>query len=121
MMTIMLAGGHRVSLATYVAAWRRCREMVAAGDGGVWIRRTPCSDMGGTVSDALAELRAGALDRMNRHMPAWYGRGRKWAGDWQRSAREVSYRMPRRIVTLERDCPREIRGRLAHRLYAEQP
>lgn len=118
MATILLAGGHRVSFATYVAAWRQCREIVASGRGNTWLRRTPCSPMGGTVAEALAELRAGALDRMNRHMPAWYGRGRKWAPDWQRAAREVAYRMPRRIVTRERDCPRELRCRIAHRLYA---
>lgn len=119
MTTIMLAGGHRVSVATYVNAWRQCRAMVEAGQGETWLRRTPCSPTGGTVADALAELRAGALDRLNRHMPAWYGRGRKWSHDWQRGAREVAYRLPRRIITRERDCPRELRAKLADRLYRD--
>lgn len=113
---IVLASGRRMPLGRYVAAWRQCKAIVAADDGDTWMRETPGSEYGGTVADALRELRDGLADRINRHIPG-YGRGRKWSDDWQRHALQTAHAVntPRLIV---RWAPRDLMPRLAHRLEA---
>lgn len=108
--TIGLPNGRSCRLPTYVAAWKRLRTMKpdASVDGfGHFDQR---------ADEILRELRRGMHDRINRHI-AGYGVGRKWASDWWwptwRLSRDVN---TRRLVVRVRQCPKEFRARLAHRL-----
>lgn len=114
---MVLASGRRMPLGLYVSAWKRCKAIVAAGNGATWMRETPGSEYGGTVTDALRELRSGLADRVNRHTPG-YGRGRKWSADWQRNALQTAHaaNTPRLII---RWVPVDFRERLAHRIDHE--
>lgn len=108
---IRLPNGRLCSIPSYVAAWRALKVMrpdslVASFD-----------HFPEPASRVLAALRDGLVDRINKHDPR-FGRGRKWSAEWQRGARDVAWRLNgQRIVTRERDCPHELRARLAHRLY----
>lgn len=111
---IRLGSGRSVTLGAYVKAWRT----VLAADPGATFRGSPCGWHGAyeTAGESLRQFRAGMVDRINRHLPG-FGQGRKWDPEWQRAARDVSRRMRDRIITRDRDCPSEIRPRIAHRLY----
>ncbi|SON54264.1 hypothetical protein HDIA_0723 [Hartmannibacter diazotrophicus] len=61
------------------------------------------------------EFRRGMVDRINRHLPE-HGKGRKRTPEWQLQAWRIADKVNNRIVAYERDCPRELRARLANRL-----
>lgn len=107
---IRLPNGRHCTVGTYVKAWRAL--LAAPGDAQV-------SGFGHFPEDASRVLRAmrdAMHDRINRHL-AYYNRGRKWDWRWQRDVARVAWNLNgRRIVTREREVPREYRARLAHRL-----
>lgn len=91
---VTLGDGRKIGLGRYVAAWKACRELdpktpIGKGVGG-W---------GETAGEALEKLRAGMVDRINRHVPG-YGKGRKWDPDWfyamARAAADLNH--PRLII-----------------------
>lgn len=106
---IKLGNGRRIGLGAYVAAWRTLRTMAP----DTWIPTCP-DGWSGTAADALAQCRAGMHDRINRHI-ASYGRGRKWAPDWQRETLQAAGRLntPRLIIDW---LPMHLKTRFAHRL-----
>lgn len=111
---IVLGDGRRIGLGRYVAAWKACLKLPPKTWIGLGISGT-----GERADEAIDELRRGLADRINRHIPG-YGKGRKWAIDWYSAAWRIAWNLNgRRIVTYERDCPKELRARLAHRFYAE--
>jgi hypothetical protein len=91
---ITLGCGRHIGLGRYVAAWKAC--LVLGPDTPIG---RGVDGWGQNAGEALRDLRAGLDDRINRHLP-WYGKGRKWDGDWQRSmsyaARELN--TPRLVV-----------------------
>lgn len=111
---IRLPNGRQVTIPTYCAAFRRVRS----ADPNQWINPRDWDGFGCRADRLLRQMRDGMAERINRHM-AGFGVGRKWSAEWQRGAREVAYRLPRRIITRERECPKELRARLAHRLYQD--
>lgn len=74
---ITLANGRKIGLGRYVAAWKQCLELPTNTPIGPGI-----SGWGQTAGEALRDLRQGLEDRINKHIPG-YGKGRKWASDWQ--------------------------------------
>lgn len=73
---VVLGCGRRVTLESYVAAWKLCIKLPPK----TWIG--PGVDgWGQNAGEALADLRKGLEDRINRNLP-WYGKGRKWSSDW---------------------------------------
>ena len=108
---IGLPNGRSVTIATYVAAWRRLREMPGARlVGGFYHEDEPAGQV-------LGAFRYGLHDRINRHVPG-FGRGRKWDGDWQRAAIQTAGRANTPRVILDW-VPTEFRARLRHRLREE--
>lgn len=109
---VVLADGRRVGLGAYVAAWRHVRK----APPGSMIRGAPGSHRADWDSAAVAlrQFRTGMHDRINRHLPG-YGHGRKWSSDWQRAAIQTAglVNIPRVRVHW---IPRDLAGRLAHRL-----
>jgi hypothetical protein len=109
--TIRLGDGHRVSLGTYLRAWKAA----LAAPHDAWFPRTPCSWAGGDRDQVLREFRAGIDDRINRHLPD-YGRGRKWDPTWQletlRAARALNH--PRLVISW---LPQWLKARYASRLW----
>ena len=106
---VTLGNGRKVSLGSYVAAWRRCLSMNAA------FQVACCPDgYSGSAADALEQFRDGMHDRINKHLPN-YGRGRKWSNDWQRETLQAAYRLntPRLIIDW---LPRHLADRFADRL-----
>jgi hypothetical protein len=73
---VALGHGRKIELGRYVAAWKQCRELPAGMPIGRGI-----NGWGQTAGEALAELRRGLEDRINRNIPG-YGVGRKWSTDW---------------------------------------
>lgn len=70
-------------------------------------------------ADIRREFREALADRINARDPRRPA-GRKTADQWQRSAHRVAWNLNgRRIFTRERECPAELRQRLAHRLHEE--
>ena len=108
---IRLPNGRRVTLGTYVRAWRALLTM------------KPTDQVKGfdhfaeDASRILRELRRGMHDRINRHIPG-YGRGRKWSHDWYRAAWRTS-RDVNTPLLIVRWVPHDLRARLAHRLTTE--
>ena len=92
---VTLGDGRHIGLGRYVEAWRECLRLVRAGKGKTWIGSGP-RGYGETAAEALYDLREGMDDRINRHDPA-YGKGRKWAWDWQRDARDLAWKLNNRI------------------------
>lgn len=76
---VALGCGRRIGLGHYVKAWKACLALSAGTSVGRGV-----SGYGDTAGEALAELRRGLHDRINRHLP-WYGKGRKWSHDWERA------------------------------------
>ena len=106
---IVLPSGRRVSVGAYVKAWRTLLSVppdypVAAGWDHFAVH----------ASDALRDIRHGCEDRINRHLPA--ATGRKYTPQWQQSARRVADYLQGRYVIRNRDVPKELRARLAHRM-----
>ena len=91
---IVLGDGTRVPLAVYVAGWKRAKQL----PGDTWVGKCP-DGYGGFARDALRQCRAGMHDRINRHLPG-FGKGRKWADDWQWEARRFAsdVNTPRLVV-----------------------
>lgn len=107
---IKIAGGRKVSLGSYVMAWRKAKALKKEGKGNMEIAATPCCEYGGTVDGMLRQISQGVHARINRHI-AGYGIGRKWKDDWQwgieRFRRAVESRQALRL----RDCPVDIQHR----------
>jgi hypothetical protein len=76
---ITLGCGRQIGLGRYVAAWKACLTLPPHTHIGRGV-----DGWGQNAGEALRDLRKGLDDRINRHLP-WYGKGRKWDGDWQRS------------------------------------
>lgn len=108
---IGLPNGRRVTLATYARAWRKLRDLPPETRVEGW------DHFSATARDILAAMSDGLTDRINRHRPG-YGVGRKWGDDWFWAARRVANALNSRVRVYARDCPRELRPRLAHR-FAE--
>lgn len=109
-----LGDGRRVTLASYLATIRAAKANPEARFARGLRDRWPC-----TGAEILADWRAAAADRVNRHRPH-YGHGRKWEWTWQRDAQRVASNLAGRVITMARDCPPELRNRLAHRLYSPE-
>lgn len=108
---VTLPSGRPIPLRMYTRAWKSLKGLPFDALISDW-------DLFPTKAfDILRELRGGMHDRINRHIPG-YGLGRKWSDVWQtealRTARDVN--TPRLIV---RWIPRDLRPRLAHRLFQE--
>jgi hypothetical protein len=109
---IRIPNGRTVTVPAYVAAFRAVR----AADPNQRVSARSWDGFETRAGSVLRQMRNAMADRINGHIPG-YGHGRKWSADWQRAAGDVAYRLNgRRIVTRERDCPPELRARLAHRL-----
>jgi len=105
---VTLGDGRKIGLGAYVRAWKGCLRLDPKTPIGKGIY-----GLGQTAGEALLDLRDGMDDRINRHDPR-FGRGRKWAWDWQRDARNLAWRLNNRIVI---DWMRpEFKQRFAHRL-----
>lgn len=115
--TIKLPSGRRISLRTYVDAWRKLRDMEKHGVDYMLINDWDWFAV--EADQVLAEIRRGVDHRINTHMPG-YAFGRKWDWRWQRDVRRIADNMRQRIITRERECPPEIRERLKHRLYTDE-
>lgn len=119
MRAIVLGDGRRISLSAYVAAWKAA----LAADAGQRFKGSPCDPRGLRGSsysraEILQEFRRGLDDRINRHAPH-YGKGRKWAYDWQSAAWRLSrdVNTPRLVVRLfGNPMAREFADRLGDRL-----
>jgi hypothetical protein len=94
MRAITLGCGRQIGLGRYVAAWKACLGLPASTHIGRGV-----DGWGQNAGEALHDLRAGMDDRINRHLP-WYGKGRKWDNDWQRSMLQASHALnyPRLII-----------------------
>ncbi|RWQ35826.1 MAG: hypothetical protein EOS20_17280 [Mesorhizobium sp.] len=106
---VTLGDGRKVSLAAYVAAWKKCLALHPSTPVG------RCPDgWDGRASDALAQFRSGMHDRINRHLPH-YGKGRKWSSDWQRETMQAAARLncPRLAIDW---LPIHLKERFSHRL-----
>ena len=107
---ILLPNGKSVTLGAYARAWRKVAKLPAEAIVHGW------DYVPTTAGEVLRAMRDGLDERINRHSPH-YGKGRKWADDWYwetvRLARMVN--TPRLRVYVGQ-CPKELRGRLAHRL-----
>ncbi len=73
---VTLGDGRKIGLGKYVAAWKACKAL-RPGD---WIGKG-VDGWGQTAGEALASLRAGMTDRINKQIPG-YGVGRKWSPEW---------------------------------------
>ena len=91
---VTLGCGRQIGLGRYVAAWKQCLALPPKTSVGPGI-----SGWGQNAGEALADLRAGLDDRINRHLP-WHGKGRKWDSDWQRGMTQAAQQInaPRLIV-----------------------
>lgn len=106
---VTLGDGRAIGLGAYVAAWKHCLVLpphtrIGRGVNG-W---------GENAGEALANLRYGLHDRINRHIPG-FGKGRKWHHDWQRQMMQAAdhINQPRlRIYWL----PNDLNVRFQHRL-----
>lgn len=74
---ITLGCGRTIGLGKYVAAWKQCLAL----EPKTWIG-AGVSGVGESAGEALAGLRKGLDDRINRNIPG-YGKGRKWSYEWQ--------------------------------------
>jgi len=106
---VTLGDGRTIGLGRYVAAWKACLDL----PGNTRIGRG-VNGWGQTASEALADLRAGMHDRINRHLPG-YGRGRKWDDDWQLAMSHARHQLntPRLAIHW---LPADLRERFADRL-----
>lgn len=91
---VTLGDGRKIGLGAYVKAWKACLALppeTAIGKG--------VDGWGQSAGEALAALRAGMADRINKNIPS-YGVGRKWSSDWYwpiaRAAAELN--TPRLLV-----------------------
>src|SRR6266478_9512217 len=91
---ITLGDGRKIGLSCYVTAWKQCLALPANTPIGPGI-----SGWGQTAGEALRDLRQGLEARINRNIPD-YGKGRKWASDWQFATWNASRQInsPRLIV-----------------------
>jgi hypothetical protein len=111
---ITLGDGRTIGLGRYVAAWRQClalppRTPIGKGIGG-W---------GETAGEALAKLRCGLHDRINKHL-SWYGNGRKWHDEWQHETSHAACQLnqPRlRIYGLPVHLRERFKDRIVECLY----
>jgi hypothetical protein len=104
---ITLPNGRRVTLGTYVTAWRA----ILAKPEGLFPGFGHSPERGRHI---LAEIRKGLHDRINRHLP-YYHKGRKWEGEWYWLTAQVARQLntPRlRIYWL----PPHLKRRFSHRL-----
>lgn len=112
--SIGLPNGKSISFTAFCSSWRQAKEIAkthpeALIKGWEWY---PVK-----VDEVLREIRFGMHDRINRHVPG-YGKGRKWAREWQLEARRTSNAVntPRLIV---RWVPKDLWARLSHRITVE--
>jgi hypothetical protein len=108
---VTLGCGRRVSLASYVAAWKRTIALLPDTRvfGSPHESRAPV-----TAAEARRQFRAGLHDRINRHDPR-FGVGRKWDSDWQRAVRYTATLLQVPRVSLDW-LPPDLRNQLSHRL-----
>ena len=107
---VRIPTGRMVTLGAYCSAWRTVKAMPPRQLVPGW------SHFPEEAADILGDLRDGMHDRMSRHLP-WWGKGRKWEGDWQRAALQCSRRVNAwRVVVRPGDVPHDFRARLAHRI-----
>lgn len=114
---VTLADGRTIRLGKYVAAWRQCIALAPATHIGKGV-----DGWGQTAGEALADLRRGMHDRINRHL-AHYGKGRNWSPDAQRVLVQVAHQVNGRRALREVECrwfPRAIRERVAHKISTER-
>lgn len=105
---VTLSDGRKIGLGAYVKAWKACLTLPPQTPIGKGI-----DGLGQTASEALHDLRKGMDDRMNRNDPQ-FGKGRKWAWDWQRDARALAYQLNNRIAI--HWLPADFKGRFEDRL-----
>jgi hypothetical protein len=105
---IKLPNGRRVTLGAYVNAWRTLLTL-RASDRVQGFDYFP-QDAG----SVLREFRYGLHERINRHLP-YFGRGRKWASDYQTETRRAAYALntPRLVIDY---LPPHLKTRFASRL-----
>lgn len=108
---VVLPNGRRCGLGVYVASWAKVAAVVATDPKA---RIKGWDHFPEDADRVLRALREGLHDRINRHL-RHFGKGRKWASDWQnemwRASRDLN--QPRlRIYWL----PSDLRGRFGHRL-----
>ena len=103
--------GKKVPLGVYVSAWRVVRD--AKPD--LMFNRSLCERWPASAGEILAQYRAGMVDRINRHMPPWYGKGRKWGDSWQTETRRAARQLntPRLAIHW---LPIWLKDRFSHRL-----
>lgn len=108
---VTLGCGKRVSLATYVAAWKAALH---APENAVFRGSPSDSRAFADRSSVLREFRSGLHDRINRHIPA-YGVGRKWAYEYQSEMIQAASALntPRLHISW---LPASLADRFAHRL-----
>lgn len=68
-----------------------------------------------TAGEWLAWFREKLFEKIASHEPARVGR--KLRPEWQREAARVARMLRDGYFTRVSDCPRELRGRLSHRLH----
>jgi hypothetical protein len=108
---VTLGDGRKIGLGAYVRAWTQCLALPPQ----TWIGKG-VDGWGQTAREALADLRAGLEDRINRHDHR-YGKGRKWGGDYQRETIQAAAALntPRlRIHWLPQDLKRRFADRLSN-------
>jgi hypothetical protein len=119
LLVFTLPNGRRVSHGAYVRAWRALQTLAPC-------RLVPGFEHFPTAArDILASIRAGVLERVNRHDRS-FARGRKWSADYQallsRDARRIndyargirqSGRNLLSVPELKRDYPRIDTGAFA--------
>lgn len=111
---IRLPNGKRCTIATYCAAFRKLKAMPATAQVAGF------GHFPEAASFVLQRMREAIGERINSRDPAFAAarQGRKWSSEWQRAAARIAWNLNgRRIVTRERECPPELRARLASRLY----
>ena len=106
---IVLGDGKRVTLTSYVRAWKLALSLPSK----TWVGRLP-SGWPGAAGEAVREFRQGLHARINRHLP-WFGKGRKWSDEWQWDTRRAANDLntPRLII---RWLPAHLRARFPHRI-----
>jgi hypothetical protein len=91
---VTLGCSRKISLGRYTAAWKTCLALPPETSIGRGV-----SGWDETAGQALAELRKGLEERINKHLP-WYGKGRKWSWEWQVETRRAASALntPRLVI-----------------------
>jgi hypothetical protein len=105
---ITIPSGRQVTIGVYVKGWKAAKVLPSDRLVKGWdIFDVPAGEV-------LEDIRDGIHDRINRRL-AWYGKGRKWALEYQGELSYASRQVNQPRMTIDW-LPNDLKVRLAHRL-----